>query len=1109
MKKFFLLFFLMTVSLGQAQELLGSNRNFSLNNTTQWTTFGGTGSASGGFYTIAVPVTANVYDRNISYPLNLTNGTTYTLSFKASASVGTKTIVVGIGQSANPFAAVVVTTPALTATLTTYTYNFTCNFNNSPSSRVIFDMGGSVASTVNIDDVSLQVFVANAALPQLTLPTATTFGTTTATLGATLSTAGSPATTISARGVIVKTTTPIASGDTKTPEGNTSLGLYTQPITGLSPQTRYYYAGYATNTAGTNISSESSFWTLSNPPSSQPTSFSTTAGTLSLTANWNNAGFPGSGASNKGYLVIYRTGGSPTLTSANGTAPTVGAGSFFVNVGNVTGVPAVTTAISGLTGGALYNLLLVPYTWDGANSGTYNYLTASALTTTGTPTALIAAPIPPARVAGDVRGLYTDTYAIAFTGLNWNTSTEVPISSNNTRLATSLNNTQVAFAGSAAASAMTHIHVDVFTTSSTTTTMNLQVNGVAGPFSTPNGQWTRLNIPASSYTGGFGSVNLVMLQAIGGPGTFYFDNIYFFKANPPTITSFTSGCSGQTSISITGTNFEGASAVSVGGVAVSSFVVNSDTQITATVVAGTSGTIAVTGLGGSVTSASSFSNIVPTVPTAIMTSNNVNPLLARNGNTITLSFTTSITLASTPLVTINGNSSVVTGSGTSWSATRIVSGDVNGAAAFSISYSNAAGCSASRTTVTSGSAVTIDTVAPSVSTATIASNNVTSSLAKAGDTITLTFTTSETLFATPVVTIAGLTASVSGSGTSWSATRTVVGGDTNGVVTFSIGISDPSGNTASRTTTTNGSSVTIDTTVPATPTITAGGPTTFCSGGSVVLTSSIGTSYLWSTGATTQSIAVSTSGNYSVQVANAAGTFSLVSDAKTVTVTPQPTWYLDADGDGYYSSTATQCTSPVGAGWTSATLPGGGDCNDAVTSINPGVSEICFNGIDDDCDATVNEGCTIPTVNMTATTATLTVFTNAVAALPYSLSPYTNLKYRFIITKIQAGQANEVQEVTLPTRYVTIPGPMRSYTATYTISAAAVINDEVLAYQGNTMTVTPPAVPAITLSTGSCGATLTSLNGTISANVGLNATGYIFRIRKAAGTDPVTGPFFT
>jgi hypothetical protein len=35
------------------------------------------------------------------------------------------------------------------------------------------------------------------------------------------------------------------------------------------------------------------------------------------------------------------------------------------------------------------------------------------------------------------------------------------------------------------------------------------------------------------------------------------------------------------------------------------------------------------------------------------------------------------------------------------------------------------------------------------------------------------------------------------------------------------------------------------------------------------------------------------------------------------------------------------------------------------------------------------------------------------------------------------------------------------------------------------------------------------LNASISANQALNATGYIFRIRKAAGTSPLTGPFFT
>lgn len=49
-----------------------------------------------------------------------------------------------------------------------------------------------------------------------------------------------------------------------------------------------------------------------------------------------------------------------------------------------------------------------------------------------------------------------------------------------------------------------------------------------------------------------------------------------------------------------------------------------------------------------------------------------------------------------------------------------------------------------------------------------------------------------------------------------------------------------------------------------TPTITANGPTTFCKGGSVTLTSSPATSYLWSNNATTQSITVSTSGDYSV-----------------------------------------------------------------------------------------------------------------------------------------------------------------------------------------------------------------------------------------------------
>ena len=77
--------------------------------------------------------------------------------------------------------------------------------------------------------------------------------------------------------------------------------------------------------------------------------------------------------------------------------------------------------------------------------------------------------------------------------------------------------------------------------------------------------------------------------------------------------------------------------------------------------------------------------------------------------------------------------------------------------------------------------------------------------------------------------------------------------------------------------------------LPATPTISTGGnPTTFCAGGSVTLTSSASSSYLWSTGATTRSITVSTAGSYTVQVTDANGCQSAISAATVVTVNALP-----------------------------------------------------------------------------------------------------------------------------------------------------------------------------------------------------------------------------
>jgi gliding motility-associated-like protein len=77
-------------------------------------------------------------------------------------------------------------------------------------------------------------------------------------------------------------------------------------------------------------------------------------------------------------------------------------------------------------------------------------------------------------------------------------------------------------------------------------------------------------------------------------------------------------------------------------------------------------------------------------------------------------------------------------------------------------------------------------------------------------------------------------------------------------------------------------------TAPAQPTITAGGPTTFCSGDSVQLSSSAGTAYLWSTGETTQDIWASISGSFTVSVFDDMGCSSLPSDPVLVTAKPYP-----------------------------------------------------------------------------------------------------------------------------------------------------------------------------------------------------------------------------
>ncbi|HEX2832464.1 MAG TPA: IPT/TIG domain-containing protein, partial [Thermoanaerobaculia bacterium] len=173
---------------------------------------------------------------------------------------------------------------------------------------------------------------------------------------------------------------------------------------------------------------------------------------------------------------------------------------------------------------------------------------------------------------------------------------------------------------------------------------------------------------------------------------------------------------------------------------------------------------------------------------------------------------------------------------------------------------------------------------------------------------------------------------------------------------------------------------------PATPTITPGGPTAFCTGGSVTLTSSSASGNQWYLngspigGATAQAYVASVAGDYTV-IVTASGCPSAPSATTTVTINPDPNATITAPGSVVAGSTgnaASVANAGVGAtyAWTigNGTITAGtGTANitftaGAVGAVTLNVTVTTGAGCSDSGSANVTVTAAPPVVTVTSVT---------------------------------------------------------------------------------------------------------------------------------------------
>ncbi len=203
--------------------------------------------------------------------------------------------------------------------------------------------------------------------------------------------------------------------------------------------------------------------------------------------------------------------------------------------------------------------------------------------------------------------------------------------------------------------------------------------------------------------------------------------------------------------------------------------------------------------------------------------------------------------------------------------------------------------------------------------------------------------------------------------------------------------------------------------------------------------------------------------------------------------------FIDVDGDGYTNGSETVCYGDtIPSGFVQSTA--GEDCDDQASGVNPGMTEIGYNLIDDNCDGSIDEG--FPAKISTVAATTCSTILPEIDTTIYSTLVAGAQGYQWKVTTVSGPNPGQIQILDTPLRAMRLTQlPNYAFAATYKIEVAVRYAGFVQPFTASTCTV---STPATTTRLTQCGATLSRFSDVIYANAVPFATGYKFQI-----TDPV------